>query len=747
MLKKMLLSGAPLVDLRRFLPPPESPHRRAVLHELIKTELEARYSRGQRCRLEEFLQKYPELGGSENVPASLIYDEYRVRRMFGDCSDLEEYRARFPAQFEQFQKLVRVQAPRESPPILCHSSGTSLTSSSETLSPELPSRAPTVTPPAQSSLKPAGVLSKLVPGGEGYQLLERIGKGQYGEVYRALAPGGVVVAVKRIFRSMDDETSQRELKALQTIRELRHPFLLQTHNFQAFEDRLLIVMELADGSLEERLKECLKAGLPGIPLEELLCYFSEAAEALDFLHQQKLSHRDIKPQNLLHMKGHAKVADFGIARPQLSAVDHTFHVGGTPAYMPPETWNGKISLHSDQYSFALTWYEMRTSRRAFNGKTQIEVAEQHLNEKPDLSGVPVAEQRVLHRALAKDPGQRFPSCVVFVQALKEALTPSQPKRPGQGWGGKLVAASLVVALAAVLTTVYVVLWPQPPQSAQGVPEPGNIMVSWQPKDWEPVDATDLIEDRSGRRYYRRLVRKLGLQKVVMVAVRKTSPADPATFYAMENKVWNDLYAVFMADPRAKQLLQKYSEGRPGCKNLVRGEWQKGGWASNSDTDPDKEPFGVEGPEKGRLPVFRVTVTEAHCFAEWLGGRLPTRRQWRKAAGWEEDSRQGPFDGDPQNTGDLAVHLKEGPWPVDRGKRDVSNCGCRQMASNGYEWTRDLDDNGEIPLEQMLSIRHVYTQGQTYLSDAPLIFQAMAESRTQTCIEALYEVSFRVVLEQ
>ena len=118
-------------------------------------------------------------------------------------------------------------------------------------------------------------------------------------------------------------------------------------------------MELADGSLQDRFKKCREDGLPGIPFDEMVAYFLEAGEAIDFLHSQKLTHRDIKPQNLLLLQGHAKVADFGIARPQENAVDHTMNIGGTPAYMPPEMWSGNISPHSDQYSLALTWYEMR----------------------------------------------------------------------------------------------------------------------------------------------------------------------------------------------------------------------------------------------------------------------------------------------------------------------------------------------------------------------------------------------------
>jgi formylglycine-generating enzyme required for sulfatase activity len=241
--------------------------------------------------------------------------------------------------------------------------------------------------------------------------------------------------------------------------------------------------------------------------------------------------------------------------------------------------------------------------------------------------------------------------------------------------------------------------------------------------------------------------------VVLVAVPQTTSADPRTFYAMENKVWNDLYAAFLADPKAERLLKKYA-GRPGCDKLVRGDWRKGGWSSKVSDNPDKEPFfGVEGRSRGRLPVFRVTVTEAHCFAEWLGGRLPTRRQWRKAAGDGEDPRPGPFAGDPRDKNGLAVGpLEDGPWPVDRGERDVSIYGCRQVAGNGEEWTRDLADEQhgeatEVPLNGMKAVREVYTQGQSYLAGEPLTFQAMDTPTSSPCTAARWDVTFRIVLEQ
>src|SRR5207248_10914085 len=115
----------------------------------------------------------------------------------------------------------------------------------------------------------------------------------------------------RGFRPLDDTATQRELRALDLVCRLNHPFLLQTQLYWVDEGHLVIVMELADGSLGDWLKECQATGLTGIPVDPLLRYFLQAAEALDFLHGQQppVIHRDIKPANLLRVKGFAKVAD------------------------------------------------------------------------------------------------------------------------------------------------------------------------------------------------------------------------------------------------------------------------------------------------------------------------------------------------------------------------------------------------------------------------------------------------------
>jgi serine/threonine protein kinase len=182
-------------------------------------------------------------------------------------------------------------------------------------------------------------------------------------------------------------------------------------------------MELADGSVRDRLKECRYANLPGIPLPELLTYFHEAADALDYLHRNKVQHRDVKPDNILLIAGHAKLCDFGLARIHQPTQRSMSGTGGsgTPSYMAPEVWRGKFSEHSDQYALAISYAELRLDRRMWSTRDMASIMFEHLEGKADLTGMEPQEQAVVFKALAKDPHQRYPTCMEFVQALEHAL--------------------------------------------------------------------------------------------------------------------------------------------------------------------------------------------------------------------------------------------------------------------------------------------------------------------------------------
>src|SRR5262249_35009312 len=94
--------------------------------------------------------------------------------------------------------------------------------------------------------------------------------------------------------------------------------------------------------------------------------------------------------------------------------------GVTPLYASPETFSGKISQNSDQYSLAIVYQELLTGQRPFNGKNVRALAQQHLQEEPDLRSLPEAERAIVARALSKDPSKRFPSCSAFITTLYKA---------------------------------------------------------------------------------------------------------------------------------------------------------------------------------------------------------------------------------------------------------------------------------------------------------------------------------------
>src|SRR5437660_1178473 len=201
----------------------------------------------------------------------------------------------------------------------------------------------------------------------GYRLIERLGQGGFGEVWKAEAPGGLLKAIKIIHGSLSDsglDATQlnQELKALHRVKTVRHPYILSLDRFDIVEGRLIIVTELADRTLFDCFQECRAEGLPGIPRDELMRYMEEAAEALDLMNLQfNLQHLDIKPQNLFLLYNHVKVADFGLVK-DLEGMFAKITSGVTATYAAPETFEGVVSRYCDQYNLAIAFQELLTGQ-------------------------------------------------------------------------------------------------------------------------------------------------------------------------------------------------------------------------------------------------------------------------------------------------------------------------------------------------------------------------------------------------
>jgi serine/threonine protein kinase len=263
----------------------------------------------------------------------------------------------------------------------------------------------------------------------GYRLLEPLGRGGFGVVWKCEAPGGLHKAVKFVqhhhdLLHEDAASADEELSAIQRIKAVRHPFLLSIERVESIGDELVIVSELADKSLHALFQEYRQARQPGIPRPELLRYMREAAEALDVLNvRHSLLHLDVKPQNLFLVGDHVKLGDFGLVysidAPRGDSASSAQRTGATPLYTAPELLQGAVSRFSDQYSLAIVYQELLTGVRPIDGANARQLMMQHLQGEPDTSPLPSSDRATVARALSKAPASRFPSCAAFVQVLSE----------------------------------------------------------------------------------------------------------------------------------------------------------------------------------------------------------------------------------------------------------------------------------------------------------------------------------------
>jgi serine/threonine protein kinase len=322
----------------------------------------------------------------------------------------------------------------------------------------------------------------------GYVLIEPLGRGGFGEVWKCVAPGGLHKAVK--FVPVGGDQFRQEAAAFERMRSVRHAFLLTLERVERVGGDLVMVMELADAQLQDLFEECRRNGLRGIPRDELLRYLSDAAEALDVIATRYgLQHLDVKPANLFLIDGHVKVGDYGLVR-SLGAGQAA--AGLTPKYAAPEVLKGHADARSDQYSLALVYHEMLTGSFPYSGRTAQQLMIQHVGSPPDLSALPEDDRAAIIRALAKTPADRFPSCTAFVRALAGL--------PAQGPGSSILpfppplpaADTVRVASGTTVTPI--------PVRTVEVPQPVRFpVVAWAPtlrprpsRDGE-LTAADFIE--------------------------------------------------------------------------------------------------------------------------------------------------------------------------------------------------------------------------------------------------------------
>jgi serine/threonine protein kinase len=267
-----------------------------------------------------------------------------------------------------------------------------------------------------------------------YQIRGVLGKGAMGLVYDGLDPGlDRRVAIKTILtRTLDEATArhysmrfQREVRA---VARLNHPNIVQVYDFGAEGDLAYIVMEFIKG---RELKDYFDAGER---------FDLELLDALDCAHEAGVIHRDVKPANVMvDAHGHAKLTDFGVARVtesdgEQAEATRAGAIVGTPSYMSPEQIQGQtIDRRTDIFSAGILFYQFVTGKKPFEG-TQWALAKKIIQDDPELPSsivqVPPEIDRVVLRALAKQPEDRYQTARSFADALKRILE-GKPEDPNE----------------------------------------------------------------------------------------------------------------------------------------------------------------------------------------------------------------------------------------------------------------------------------------------------------------------------
>src|SRR6266516_4782729 len=258
-----------------------------------------------------------------------------------------------------------------------------------------------------------------------YRLVSLLGQGGYAEVYLGQHVRlNQQAAIKVLNAHLTQAEAEHFQQEAQTIATLVHPGIVRVFDYDVQDGVPFLVIDYApNGTLRRRYP---KGSL--VPLPVIVSAVKQVADALQYAHEQKFIHRDVKPENmLLGRREEVLLSDFGIATIAHSTSSLSVSAEGTSgtlAYMAPDQIEGHPRTASDQYALAVVVYEWLCGERPFEGSVS-ELIAQHLSMPPlplreRMSAIPVEVEQVVLRALAKNPKARFASVKDFAQALEQA---------------------------------------------------------------------------------------------------------------------------------------------------------------------------------------------------------------------------------------------------------------------------------------------------------------------------------------
>ncbi|MEW5735567.1 MAG: bifunctional serine/threonine-protein kinase/formylglycine-generating enzyme family protein [Thermodesulfobacteriota bacterium] len=566
-----------------------------------------------------------------------------------------------------------------------------------------------------------------------YIIIEILGEGGFGVVYKAQSPNGKLAAIKVLHKEAleNEKVVKKFFHEAMILARLDHPNITKLFEFFPDHDAYAIVMEFIEGTT---LKELIGSYSGPMPFSKAMNICQQVLAAFAYAHENGIIHRDIKPGNIMIDKnGAVKIMDFGIAKFSsiVSSETRTTWKWGAPHYMAPERFHedGVVDMRSDIYSLGVLFHETFTGRKPFDSTDTIRVIFSHLNDLPRdpqeySKSIPKYVSEAILKALEKEPNKRFNDCREFYQALegkKETKAAKKARRINQDDDTLIVDEDLAEKVGDLEDGATVL-----------VPEEATRR------------AVRKAAGKSRHALYRRIAIIVAVGAVLLVGLffgrnlyeeyifRGSGNMLPASASVKGKEVTGGVDGRRMVQIPGGEFTMgsdRYSSEKPVQRlglapyyvdklPVANEDFARFVKAAGYVTDAEKAGFGmvregrrwdrVEGASwkkpmgqkeigqaDNRQPVVQVSYNDALAYCRWAGKDLPTEAQWEKAA-------RGP-DGNSYPWGEALPDKKHANFlspqgalaPVgEYGGGSASVYGVFDMAGNIYQWCKDWYATGQ-----------------------------------------------------